>query len=79
VGFYTSPIVYGILSLTPKQRAVFTFNPLTGVIECYRALAFPDQFAGWKYVGASAAISVGLLVVGLWVFHRLQPAVLKEL
>ena len=79
VGFYTSPIVYGILSLTEKQRAVFTFNPLTGIIECYRALAFPTQFAGWQYVGASAAISAVLLLLGLSVFHRLQPAVLKEL
>jgi ABC-2 type transport system permease protein len=79
VGFYTSPIVYGLLSLNHMQRVVFTFNPLTGIIECYRSLAFPVQFAGWSYVAVSAAISVVLLVVGVWVFNRLQPAVLKEI
>jgi ABC-type polysaccharide/polyol phosphate export permease len=79
VGFYTSPIVYGLLSLDHKQREFFMFNPLTGIIECYRALAFPAQFAGWSFVGVSAAISVVLLVVGIWVFNRLQAAVLKEI
>jgi ABC-type polysaccharide/polyol phosphate export permease len=79
VGFYTSPVVYGLLSLTPHQRLVFTFNPLTGIIECFRALAFPSQFAGWGYVAAAAALSLALLVAGLAVFHRSQAAVLKEI
>jgi ABC-2 type transport system permease protein len=79
VGFYTSPIVYGLLSLTDKQQKIFMFNPLTGIIECYRALAFPSQFAGWSFIGVSAAISLLCLVGGLAIFNRLQPAVLKEL
>jgi ABC-2 type transport system permease protein len=79
VGFYTSPIVYGLLSLDHKQRLAFTFNPLTGIIECYRALAFPAQFAGWSYIVAAAVISAVLLLVGLTVFDRSQAAVLKEI
>jgi ABC-2 type transport system permease protein len=79
VGFYTTPIVYGLQSLTHDQRVVFAANPMTGIIECYRALAFPDQFAGWYYVAAAAFTSVVLLLVGLVVFHRTQAAVLKEI
>jgi ABC-2 type transport system permease protein len=79
VGFYTSPIVYGLLSLDHKQRFFFMFNPLTGIIECYRSLAFPTQFAGWQFVGVAAAISLVTLVFGVWLFNRLQAAVLKEI
>jgi ABC-2 type transport system permease protein len=79
VGFYTSPIVYGLQSLDEKQRFVFMFNPLTGIIECYRALGFPSQFAGWSFLLASAIISALTLVAGLYVFNRLEPAVLKEI
>ena len=55
------------------------FNPLTGIIECYRALGFPSQFAGWNFLLASAVISVLTLVAGLYIFNRLEPAVLKEI
>lgn len=79
VGFYTSPIVYGLASLDHKQRFIFMFNPLTGIIECYRSLAFPQQFAGWSFIGVAAAISLVTLVVGVWVFNRLQASVLKEI
>lgn len=79
VGFYTTPVVYGLQSLTHDQRLVFALNPMTGIIECYRAVAFPDQFAGWHFVAASVVSSIVLLVVGLVVFHRTQAAVLKEI
>jgi ABC-2 type transport system permease protein len=79
VGFYTSPIIYGLLSLSPKLQHVFLFNPLTGIIEAYRALAFPTQFAGWHVVGISAAESLLILLLGIVVFNRLMPAVLKEI
>ena len=55
------------------------FNPLTGIIECFRSLAFPTQFAGWQFVGVSAAIGLVTLVVADLVFKRLEAAVLKEI
>jgi ABC-2 type transport system permease protein len=79
VGFYTSPIVYGLLSLNDRQQFIFMFNPLTGIIECFRALAFPTQFAGWEFIAVSAAISLVTLGAGIWLFNRLQAAVLKEI
>ena len=54
-------------------------NPLTGIIESYRALVFPKEFAGWHVVGASVAISFFLLGAGILVFNRLESLVLKEI
>ncbi len=77
--FYMSPIVYGLKSLSTSQQHIFLFNPLTGVIEIFRSMAFPTQFAGWHAVGLSVLISFLLLVVGVFVFDRLQSAMLKEI
>lgn len=79
VMFYLSPIVYSLRSLAPNLRRIFALNPLTGIIESYRALAFPKDFAGWHVVAASIVISLVLLGVGVVVFNRLESAFLKEI
>jgi ABC-2 type transport system permease protein len=79
VMFYLSPIVYSLRSLAPNLRRIFALNPLTGIIESYRALAFPKDFAGWHVVEASVVISFVLLAVGVVVFNRLESAFLKEI
>jgi ABC-2 type transport system permease protein len=77
--FYMSPIVYGLDSLSKSLRHFFLLNPLTGIIEIFRALAFPKTFAGWHAVLASTVISFVILWIGLAVFNRLESAFLKEI
>jgi ABC-2 type transport system permease protein len=80
VGFYLSPIIYATSDIPHEQlRKVFALNPMTGIIELYRSLAFPDAFAGWLVVAVSAVICFLVLVWGATVFRRLESPVLKEL
>lgn len=80
VMFYLSPVIYSINSIhIGALRKLFALNPLTGIIELYRALAFPNVFAGWGVVGVAALICVLALLAGATVFRRLENAVLKEL
>jgi len=80
VMFYLSPVIYSIQRIhIGVVQDLFALNPLTGIIELYRSLAFPNVFIGWTYVGTAAAITLILLWVGLVVFRRLENAVLKEL
>ena len=80
VMFYLSPVVYSIKRIhIPVVQDLFLLNPLTGIIELYRSLAFPDVFIGWTYVGTAVALSLAVLALGLVVFRRLENAVLKEL
>ena len=51
----------------------------TGIFDLYRSAFFPDEWAGWGAVGVAAAISFGMLAVGVAVFRRLEGAVLKEI
>lgn len=80
VMFYLSPVIYSVNSINiGPLKSLFALNPMTGIIELYRALAFPDAFAGWGVVGVAAVICVLSVLVGALVFRRLENAVLKEL
>lgn len=81
--FYASPIIYSlndvlVTSLPPFVIGLYTFNPLTGILECYRAGFFPGP-VHWGAVAAAAVIAVLTLVVGWTVFARMERQVLKEI
>jgi ABC-2 type transport system permease protein len=81
--FYASPIIYGlgdvlVTSLPPFVIGLYTLNPLTGILECYRAGLFPGP-VHWGSVLAAALIAVLTLVVGWIVFARMERQVLKEI
>jgi ABC-2 type transport system permease protein len=76
--FYASPIVYSTLDLPENLRHWAGLNPLSGLFSLYRSVWFPQEL-DWSLVGMSALTSVLLLLIGLAVFRRTLPAVLKEI
>jgi ABC-2 type transport system permease protein len=84
--FYLSPVLYGMANVQERLskgaewvKAIYYVNPLAGQLDLYRASAFPEQFTGWGLVASSAFFSVMWLVVGAFVFTRLEKPMLKEL
>jgi ABC-2 type transport system permease protein len=82
--FYASPVIYGFQDVMTAERIpqifkyVYMINPLSGLMECYRSGFFPYQ-ANYQAIGISAAVSVFTLVVGWFVFKRLESRMLKEI
>lgn len=76
--FYASPIIYGLSDLPGVFAQLGAFNPLAGIFALYRVGFFPEQWDPFA-IAVSAAMSVGILLLGFAVFRRLEPAVLKEL
>lgn len=76
--FYASPIIYGLPDLPSPFRELALFNPLTGIFSLYRAGLFPGQLDPLA-IGVAAGMSLLFLAIGVLVFRRLEPAVLKEL
>lgn len=76
--FYASPIIYGAGDLPGAFKDVAALNPLFGIFSLYRVGFFADQ---WNPIAVLSAVAVTgiILVLGIWVFRRLEPAVLKEL
>lgn len=67
---YLTPVAYPLDVVSPRYRAFFLANPLTGVIEGLRSVVLFDREPEWAVVGVSAALIVVLLVASLIVFKK---------
>lgn len=76
--FYATPIIYATTDLPDGMQFWAAFNPLSGIFSLYRAGFFPEQLL-WFDVAVSAAMSLAILAVGLWVFRSSERQVLKEI
>ena len=76
--FYASPIIYGLSDLPSPFHELALFNPLSGIFTLYRAGMFPEEWNPLA-VAVAAAMSLAFFALGVVVFRRLEPAVLKEL
>jgi len=76
--FYASPIIYGVQNLPGAFSDIAAFNPLSGIFTLYRVGFFGDQWDTLTVV-VGAALSVGILILGILLFPRLERPVLKEL
>lgn len=76
--FYATPIIYGVADLPGIFRDLAVFNPLAGIFTLYRVGLFPQE---WDTLAVlvGAAMSVVILILGVVIFRRLEPSVLKEL
>lgn len=71
VWMFASPIFYPPDILTEKARFVLAFNPLSGILQGFRAALFAEKF-DWLTIGISAAVIVVLMLLSLFVFKRME-------
>jgi len=68
---FASPVVYSS-SLVPEQwRWVYALNPLTGIIEGFRASLFGRKF-DWVALAFSTVVTLGLLTYSAYTFRRME-------
>lgn len=80
--FYLTPIVYSthILSTrAPWARHIQQFNPLTGINDMFRQVFLTHVTPDYHAWILSVLVTAVWLVFGMWVFKKLEPAVLKEI
>lgn len=85
--FYLTPIIYSINLLKEKAGEhgiewasfLMQLNPLTGIIDMYRACFVSAHGPDWHSWIASLVVSLAWLAFGSWVFRKLEPAILKEI
>ena len=71
VWLFVSPIIYPS-SLVPEEwRWVMLLNPLTGIIESFRAALFGREFH-WLALGYSTVFILSLLVYSSYTFRRME-------
>ena len=85
--FYSAPIVYPV-TLVPEHRevlgvdvpvrAIYELNPIARFIEAFRAVLYDLRFPSWSTIVYLLAWTVGSLLVGWWVFGKLEPRLAEE-
>ena len=71
VWMFASPIFYPPEILSEKARFVLAFNPLTGILQGFRAALFGGNF-DWFAIGVSAVMVIVLMLGSLFVFKRME-------
>jgi lipopolysaccharide transport system permease protein len=79
--FYASPVIYPMgRGLIPESMdAVIRYNPVAGILEIFHSSMYYGVWPPvWAWV-SSVAWAAASLLLGIAVFRRAEPAVVKEL
>lgn len=71
VWMFASPIFYPPEILSEKVRFILAFNPLTGILQGFRASLFGEQY-DWLTIGISLAVTLVLMALSLFIFKRME-------
>jgi lipopolysaccharide transport system permease protein len=73
ISLFTSPVIYPANLLPEQLRLVYALNPLTGIIENWRAALFGLPF-DWPTLAVSVAITLVLLAYSLHAFRQTEKS-----
>lgn len=68
---FATPVVYPASLVPEKWRLLFALNPMTGVIEAYRAAAL-GRAVDFAALGISVAVAAVLALLGWWRFRSME-------
>jgi lipopolysaccharide transport system permease protein len=69
--FYASPIIYPVTMVPERLQSIYFLNPMAGILEAYRAVLLHQTMPG-NYLLYSGVVSLILLLVGYWLFKRIE-------
>lgn len=69
---FGSAIVFPISRIAPDDRWIFFLNPIIPIIEALRLAYTGISFVEPRHIGWSAAISAGILFIGIVMFNRAE-------
>lgn len=72
VWFYITPIIYPTSMVPPALRSLFMLNPMTGIIEAYRAMLDGSGELDFGALGLAAIVSLALFFLSYWMFKNLE-------
>jgi lipopolysaccharide transport system permease protein len=70
--FFVTPIIYPASIVPQRFRVVLALNPLTGVIEGFRASILPDRHLDWQLLGISLALTVSIFTAAAMYFRQAE-------
>jgi ABC-type polysaccharide/polyol phosphate export permease len=71
-GIFVSPVGYALYGAPSNIHTFLTLNPVSGLIEAWRWCLLDMPHTQWQAIGAAAGWTGVLMVVGWWLFGRLE-------
>jgi lipopolysaccharide transport system permease protein len=72
LGLFVTPVIYPADFLPARLRPLLALNPLSGVMEGFRACLFPHRGFDARLIAVSAAMAVLLFVWGTLYFRKAE-------
>lgn len=69
---FVTPIIYPSSIVPERVRLLLALNPLTGLIEGFRASILPDRHVDWRLLIVSFGLTLGIFALGAWYFRRTE-------
>lgn len=77
--FYATPIVYSIDVIPQQFQWILKINPMTYIIDAYRAIFYNSTMPDMKVLAIVFAIGTIGMIIGYLIFNRLQKKFAEEL
>jgi lipopolysaccharide transport system permease protein len=77
--FYLTPIFYGVKNVPEHLRWVLDVNPMASQIEATRAVLLDGTLPAWQDLATLGVAVPAVLLLGWWLFRRLEPTLVDEL
>lgn len=72
LGLFVTPVIYPADFLPARLRPLLALNPLSGVMEGFRASLFPNHGIDLRLVGVSLAVALLLFLIGALYFRKAE-------
>jgi len=72
LAMYATTVIYPLSSLPSKYRLLILANPVTPIIETFRYGFLGAGSFSWAYLGYSAAFTVIVMVIGVFMFTKIE-------
>jgi lipopolysaccharide transport system permease protein len=72
LAMYATPVVYPLSSVSEKYRSWLELNPMTSIVEAFRAVYLGAGAFSWSGLGYSAIFTVITLALGVLIFNRVE-------
>ena len=79
VFMFVSPVFYPLEIMPPRLRPFALLNPVSGLVEGFRAAVIGTTPYSWNLAWASLGVSLLVFVVGVFVFERAQARLIDVL
>ncbi len=69
---YSTTVIYPLSSAPTKFKNLILFNPMTGIIECFRYAILGEGYFTFGLLGYCIVFTMGVLILGVLIFNKTE-------